>query len=367
MSDKPIYFSGLNGLRAIAAIAVVISHTTVALKSFNLNPYILGVSNFGKPMVLSLAPYGVSMFFCLSGFLITYLLLAEKKVSSISIKKFYMRRLLRIWPLYYLYIFIVILVMIIYGLSVDINSLLFYMFFSANIVAFFRPGLLLLTHYWSLGVEEQFYLFWPWIIKKLDKYLVIFCATSIIFLIGLKLCLHVFFSNSILERFLHITRFQSMIIGGLGAILFFKKNNYFLKLFNNKIIQSLAWLVILLSAVNSFHIASVIDQEIISFVALILIIGQIKITNRIINLENKFFDYLGKISYGIYIIHPLLIFLLSKFIFFKNKLIINYFIIYFLVLLLTIIISDLSFRYFEKFFMNLKKKFVIVNSSSSKP
>lgn len=188
----------------------------------------------------------------------------------------------------------------------------------------------------------------------------------IFLLMGTKIFLHIFFDHTFLERFIHTTRFHSMIIGGLGAILFFRRNKSFIKCFNNMIIQLIAWGVIFLSAINRFHIASLIDQEIISVVALILIIGQICITNRIVNLENRVFDYIGKISYGIYIIHPLVIFLLSKVITFNNNLLTNYFLVYGLVFLITILISDLSYRYFEKYFLNLKKKYVVVKSTSSK-
>ncbi|HWY12027.1 MAG TPA: acyltransferase family protein, partial [Bacteroidia bacterium] len=74
MSSKTIYLPGLNGLRAIAAIAVVISHTTLSLNKFNLDPNIFGSLQNGEPQGLLLAGNGVSIFFVLSGFLITYLL-----------------------------------------------------------------------------------------------------------------------------------------------------------------------------------------------------------------------------------------------------------------------------------------------------
>src|SRR4051812_39270307 len=101
MSNRPIHFSGLNGLRAIAALSVVIGHITMALKNFNLESTILPVRENGA---MPLAIYGVSIFFVLSGFLITYLLQSEKDIQKIDIKKFYIRRILRIWPLYYLFL-----------------------------------------------------------------------------------------------------------------------------------------------------------------------------------------------------------------------------------------------------------------------
>ena len=75
--EKPIFFPGLNGLRAIAALAVVFSHITVELGQFNLSPFLFGARENGNPRGLDFADFGVTMFFSLSGFLITYLLLAE--------------------------------------------------------------------------------------------------------------------------------------------------------------------------------------------------------------------------------------------------------------------------------------------------
>src|SRR4051812_16240676 len=100
---KVLHFSGLNGLRAIAAIAVVFAHTTTGLYSFGLDCFIFGKYPDGNPKSTLLAGFGVSIFFALSGFLITYLLLEEKRQKEINIKNFYIRRILRIWPLYYLY------------------------------------------------------------------------------------------------------------------------------------------------------------------------------------------------------------------------------------------------------------------------
>ena len=92
--EEKLHLKGLNGIRAIAAVSVVLSH--VALPGIKL-PYVLSIGG--------LAQYGVTIFFTLSGFLITYLLFKEKEQTAISIRKFYIRRILRIWPLYFAYLF----------------------------------------------------------------------------------------------------------------------------------------------------------------------------------------------------------------------------------------------------------------------
>ena len=109
MVQQKIYFSNLDGLRFIAALMVYLQHgfTHWSKEDTISNDFLLRFMN-----TISSGGLGVSIFFVLSGFLITYLLLAEKKqFGKIDLKKFYIRRILRIWPLYYL---VVIFGMIIY-------------------------------------------------------------------------------------------------------------------------------------------------------------------------------------------------------------------------------------------------------------
>src|SRR6267378_8187081 len=92
-----VYFPGLHGLRFFAAMMVVFSHIEL-MKDYHGYPN-LYASNLA---VYESGRLGVTLFFVLSGFLISYLLLKEKEVSgSIAIRKFYGRRILRIWPLYF--------------------------------------------------------------------------------------------------------------------------------------------------------------------------------------------------------------------------------------------------------------------------
>lgn len=95
------YFKNLDTLRALAAIIVVIGHVEFFKKN-NSIPNLIE-SDF---IIFPNGHLAVVLFFVLSGFLITYLLTIEKESGSISFKKFYMRRILRIWPLYYLIIFL---------------------------------------------------------------------------------------------------------------------------------------------------------------------------------------------------------------------------------------------------------------------
>ena len=94
---KSIHFPNLTGLRFIAALVVLIHHVEQYRSIYGKTNY------WNNSTIRLLGEEGVTLFFVLSGFLITYLLLAEKaNVGTILIKQFYVRRILRIWPLYFL-------------------------------------------------------------------------------------------------------------------------------------------------------------------------------------------------------------------------------------------------------------------------
>ncbi len=367
MKYKSVYLPGLNGLRAFAAILVVTSHVKLYLKEYNLDPFIFGTFKDGNPRGLPTGGYSSTIFFVISGFLITYLLQIEKEgKGTINTRKFYFRRILRIWPLYYLYLIISVLAMILFGLGLNVNSLYLYIFFAANIPFIIQRSLPLIAHYWTIGVIEQFYLFWPWIIKSTNSLLRV-SMILIAILIGTKSALHFLYPDSIFEKAIHVTRFHCMLIGAAGCLLYKMGNQLFLKLIDNKITQIICWFVLFLVVCNKYHITSFIDQEIIAGITLFIIIGQIRIKNRIINLEQKVLEFISKISYGIYIIHPLIIFLLSKVLCDINIYMpIKFVLVYLIVLAVTILISYLSYNYFENYFLNFKKKFAVVKSSTTK-
>jgi peptidoglycan/LPS O-acetylase OafA/YrhL len=359
--EKTIYFKGLNGIRAIAALLVVVDHTDLYAYLFNLKSTGFHLNGMGG--------HAVNMFFVLSGFLITYLLLAEKeKTNSINFKSFYLRRILRIWPVYYLSLLISLILIyfdIIPNISDLFNSVILYIFLLANVAYVLNLAIPIIAPLWSVGVEEQFYLIWPHIIKRTSKYLKVFIFLFLLFFL-IKLLVYLIFSpESILYKFLWGTRLNIMCMGAIGAYLVFSKNKV-LKLFFRKEVQIISWGILIISIIyKPIHIFSFIDNELNSLIYLVIILNVSSNTTSLISLENKFMNFIGKISYGIYVYHTFIIFLASS-ILVSHEYQLNRYIIHLVVIAFTVLVSWFSYSYFESPFLKIKNKYSIIKSTNTK-
>lgn len=357
LSNNKIHLVGLNGLRAIAAIAVVISHINMGLSKHFLLPNL---------PTTNLAGFGVTIFFSLSGFLITMILLLEKETyRSINFVNFIIRRSLRIWPLYFFYIIINLVIFLFNGIEYrDLIS--YYLFFIPNIPFIFNVDLPRLGHYWSLGVEEQFYIFWPLLIKFIKNISSAIALFISLFLI-VKIISNIFIgTETILYKFLHVNRFDCMAIGSLGGYHYVHHKNILIKYATNRILQLLCWSVIVLILINNFHIFSIFDHEIVSVITVLLIIG-LSEKKSTFDLDKKWIDFLGKISFGIYVYHPLVIYIVSLVI--RPYSINNYLkypMVYLSIITLTILVAHISYRYFETPFLKFKSNYSLVKSSGNK-
>jgi peptidoglycan/LPS O-acetylase OafA/YrhL len=147
--------AGLDGLRGISILLVLYGHA-LATRAFPSSRFLARFEAIGI--------LGVQIFFVISGFLITHLLLREKQRSgTISLKKYYARRSLRILPVFAVFMLVVVLARIAGLVDVDRASLIAASLFVMNFVQ--KPSWAV-GHTWSLSVEEQFYLIWPFILKR---------------------------------------------------------------------------------------------------------------------------------------------------------------------------------------------------------
>lgn len=352
-NDK-LYLPGLNGIRAVAALTVLFGHMWTPFGEWGITPAWHFPWQSGP----------VTTFFVISGFLITFLLLNETaKTNDVSIPKFYMRRILRIWPLYYIYLILALIAVALFHGEIN-SAWWFYTFFSGNISHALSLGIIPLFHYWSLGVEEQYYLWYPWMVKYNKKHLLTSVSLLFICWFGLKLFAYIVFGKSLFFRVLSVTQFDCMMIGAMGAIMYHRKTDWFCKLCGHPVAAIIAWILFFTSGLYANYIPSPIRNEYIALISLLVIVAGLL---RKPILENKVMNYLGQISYGIYVIHPLLIYVLTRIVqparFMTNN--VATVVVFVTITVLTIGLASLSYKYFEMPFLRMKDKFSVVHSSNS--
>jgi len=365
IKDK-IYFPNLNGLRFLAVLLVIVPHIEqhrLWLGMYNYCDKFKFIGIMGK--------LGVVLFFVLSGFLITYLLLSEEHVfKTINIRKFYVRRFLRIWPLYFLIVivgFAVLPNISLFTLKTfekdvifnDIElKLMLYLVFLPNLALPLLGKIPYISHTWSIGTEEQFYILWPLIIKYFKKNRLI---TMVLLIIIYVLLLFLFrsswfisiFNTKIIARFWEKFNIDCMSIGGIIAYLLFKKSKL-LKLLMNVYFFYFTLIITIIFLFIGLKIPY-IQFEIFAILFGIIILNFAANPKIKLSLESPVLVYLGRISYGLYMYHPIaIVFIL--YILKTNGLEFDW-LIYPLSLLMTILLSSLSYKYFETFFLKSKERF----------
>jgi len=322
--------------------------------------------------------HGVTFFFVLSGFLITFLLLKERnKTQNVQVKSFYWKRVVRIWPLYFLLLFIGLVLQPFFIEFLKLpyempyswsESILFFIAFLPGIITFYF-GNHILEPLWSIGVEEWFYLIWGPLLKFVPKDL----WKWIVFLLLLKLALNYFTSLTIfppvIDYVIRMMRFEALFIGGLFACTFFTTSNLQNKLSK---IRLVALLISILSCFLIIFNGSFFDQLLLKinvedkslnlFICSIffgLLIWSIAWKNMKTNfLDSPFMDYLGEISYGIYMYHLVVITIVWAVLQPLNLEFKLETILYHLIgFAFTIVLAALSKTYFENPILKLKNRF----------
>ncbi len=327
----------------------------------------------------------VSFFFVLSGFLITSLLLDERRITGdISVSRFYARRILRIWPLYFLIVFIgffIIPLIPAYDFPFPGHSsaraffwekFSLYMLFSPHIASAIFPSQPYAGVLWSVGVEEWFYIGWPLLILVLRKRALIFMLIFIIIsMLFARIIVAVFivkasYSPDIIDGLfkplsdvLGQLRFDCMAFGALAAIG--------LRAFRGS--PSLA-IVALFSKQMQFFVFSflgyclyfgrdfsLLDQCVYSILFAWVIINISSNSGRIITLDSILMRWLGRISYGLYCFNWITIvttILIIRAVFPRADTPVAQICMQGLAIALTILVAQLSYWLLERPFLRLK-------------
>ena len=362
-----VFFPGLNSLRAVAALSVVVAH----IEGFKKKAHI---PNLHEQVGL-LGPLGVNLFFVLSGFLISYLLILEhQKQGSIHIPKFYIRRILRIWPLYFL---IVICGFFVFPDILNPNyfqvkttphffeKLAFTTFFLPNLTLYIYGSIFTIGVLWSVGAEEQFYLFWPHLVNlfKAKLYLPLSCLLSLI--ITIKVFYYYFaqsYSSKLFTVIVAMLPFDYMCIGGLFAYSYFKKDKFYIFACSNKTFYTCILIVALLVFNYELTKKYMTFSNILFGFSFAVIIVNISTNNKLkFFSNNRLLDYLGKTSYGIYMYHSIAIAVSIK----AFSGVYNYnFSIYSSSLTIVLALSSFSFFFYENKILKFKDKFMVVKSTN---
>ena len=351
------YIRQFDSLRAIAVIFVILTHWF---------PGVI-VSRYGFGAI------GVDIFFVLSGFLITRILIVERLKYELeptvhsrlkAIKNFIIRRSLRIFPIYYLLLLLLVIFTNQFPNPV-LQDWKWYFFYLQNILFFINDGWPggKLSHLWSLAVEEQFYVFWPLLIlfvshKWLLKSIVIsfFIGITAVYwlpmlkdrtMVGLLTpsCIHAFASGGVLAYF-HIKKGRE----------FFHLKYYFL-------LPALLFFCYLILGLNDFFTFFVDSRTLVSVIIVGLISTILINPKSFLSLKilgNSALVFLGKISYGIYLFHNFIPILMNAFLhkleksnvnltFLKyNKSLLNQSIFFYLIsFCFLVIVAKCSFYIFE--------------------
>lgn len=312
------------------------------------------------PNILPNGYLGVDVFFILSGFLISLIILKDRDENKFSYADFYRRRIHRILPAALAMFFIVTVIQFFVLLPSDLlkysSSLDASLFFVPNIYFFLSGGYFggndavkPLLHMWSLGIEEQFYILFPFLfilsinfIKKV-RFFLLLVFVVMLFSYSLNVYLN-FIGGQNASFFLLPTRLWQFLVGVLAAYIIYIRDG---RVFGYKYMSLLGCFLIFFNVVYVFRLIPA--ATVISIGVFFIIINSLDISN---NLITRLLSFLGKISFSLYIWHwPIASFL--------NYYNINGVEIWQAVLGLTIslIISYLSWRYIEdRFRKPLKTK-----------
>lgn len=376
--EKP-YFENLDALRFTAACSVFVFHLGRELLSF-FTAHDVFSEFVWLTKITDKGALGVNFFFVLSGFLITYLMIWEYESKGVfSYKKFLLRRTLRIWPLYFLVMFIgfVFFPLLIQDYETN-HKAVNYMIFCANFDEIwhgFSDSVNFLTSPWSIAVEEQFYVIWGLLG-------LMFLGMAKANLSFLKYAIYGLLIVSFAFRWQHLDDSRTLyyhtfsvmpdlLIGCLLAIFWYENPVLFNRMRNintwkSMLIYTLGFLVILLKNIIFSGALIIFERYVLALFFAYVIVDQIihRRSFPVASLHNMALR-LGKISYGIYMFHLIIMYLFNVY-WFKA---VNFSsdqrgLILLLAMLYTvfswgavIVVSKLSYRYFESPFLKIKTRF----------
>ena len=363
-SAQRFYRPELDCLRFFAFLAVFFYHTFAheadyySARHIPFGAFLASAARAGS--------FGVDLFFLLSAYLITELLFREKEeFGTVHLKSFYVRRMLRIWPLYFLAVLIgAVLPLVDPNQKFPLRYIVAFLLLSGNwmtsLVGFPQS---VMNPLWSVSFEEQFYLIWPTLIARARRASTVLLASGLLLVVAeigrLVLLKYARQRHSDVEIFTNtIARLDPLALGIATAVILRKKQvelRWFLR-WSCAILGASVWLL----AGHYFHLT--VAFMLIGYPAMALGSWLIFMSVFGLGVAPGWLRYLGKISYGLYVFHMLALYLVSKLIGGYAGNLGKFMIYWCLGLALTLVMAALSYRFFESPFLRLKERFAFVRS-----
>ena len=291
-------------MRGYGALVVLFAHLPVLAGSSVSKLFNFSVYQFNIGYIL------LDMFFVMSGFLITSIILHEKEKNTFSFKQFYLNRSLRIFPIYYLTIILV-------AVFISTDHLIYPVFFIANYFFAFHNEVHPLNNTWTLAVEEHFYLFWPILLSAFSFKQCKIITGLIIPLIAFMTVITApyLFESNVAGEFVYLGTTTRCLSISLGSYLAFNKS-WLTNLSKNgfkKIIFLCIGVYVLFYFMPVLPVLNKVPQYarlvcIVPVISTLLIIISYRVNfsdNTLIKkiIFNDVINYIGLMSYGLYLFH----------------------------------------------------------------
>ncbi|THU33577.1 acyltransferase [Niastella caeni] len=371
------HFSGLDELRGIACLMVLFSHFASYEEMYGISDSFshLAFRNWGIS--------GLTLFFVLSGFLITYLLLFEQSADGkISAGKFYMRRILRIWPVYFV---VILLGHVVAVWATDFldplhtnesikqqytGRTIFLALLLPHVVYLkFYPASILTAHTWSIGVEEQFYWGWPWLIKLIRKRLM---HVMVVFIVLMFISEFVYYYFDLHKELLSNKWIN--IISKVNAFFYWSKAGYFsaggllaycflnVKDARKYVCHPLCFACACFGAfIFTYWLKSFIIGGILLACSYTILMGNVIWKGSPFKgVAMQLLSYVGKISYGVYMYHPLVLISMFAFIHYWGLTIgssFSHLFIFLIGISIVIFVASVSYKYLELPFLRFRSRY----------
>ncbi|HEY4930892.1 MAG TPA: acyltransferase [Terriglobales bacterium] len=368
-STARFYHPELDVLRFFAFLIVFFHHAFPHDPTFWTK---LGVPLFLARVVAGIGAtgaFGVSLFFVLSSYLITELLLREKTLlGTLDIKSFYVRRILRIWPLYFAFLALAVaLQWIVPGQHVTWRAGMWFSFLAGNwFIVFHGFPSSVIFPLWSVSIEEQFYITWPAVVRKVSETgMLIFAVLLLVAATGARIYLGL---HHALEGDVWCNTFVQLDPIAVGILIAVLLKGEIPRL------SKLARLAMMLAGIAGLALGSLyfgIKNDPVTTTRIVLGYPSVAIGGSLLLLavlrphatrRNQALIYLGRISYGLYVFHVLGLLISDHAIHDQTASLFRYALRVGVALTFTIAMAAVSYRWLETPFLGLKQRFTHVLS-----